>query len=544
MEIPRVTLPTRERLQALTAHARQHKWLRPGYIAFAAYVLFVLHSAWVSEDAYITLRVLDNFFHGYGLRWNISERVQVYTHPLWMLLHIPLNVIFSNLFLSNVILSVVCMGGAVYLTLATVKKPLLVTLCCLYLPLLASKALRDYSTSGLENPLSDLLFAAFGYVLLKRYDHPKFWLYLSLATSLSLLNRLDTIILYAPTLTWLAYNRTRDINWKHAALGTLPLLLWFAFSLFYYGFLFPNTKYAKLDTALAAFRYVRHGIAYMRYTMIMDPVTALATLVAFGCLIMALMKTPPVLYRLNHLPTCIAIGVCWYVFYVIYIGGDYMVGRFWALPAFIGVWLLYVFLPDNLNPKIFYSLAVFLFVIGTPFPIANSLRKHCPACYMNPHPMIDAKMMFSGNFLFPATGGINTDAHHKFVGWAEALSKKAPGHVEKAHFIGMLGYYSGPGNVLIDELALADPLLARLPVTREDGFFTGHFKRAIPDGYIYAVKTGSTEKMDPSLALYYEKLRLITSGDLLDPARLKTIIAFNLGTYEHWKRDYLTCSVW
>lgn len=45
-----------------------------------------IRSAWVVDDAYITFRTIDNFIHGYGLTWNTMERVQVYTHPLWMIL--------------------------------------------------------------------------------------------------------------------------------------------------------------------------------------------------------------------------------------------------------------------------------------------------------------------------------------------------------------------------------------------------------------------------------------------------------------------------
>ena len=43
-------------------------------------------SAWIQDDAFITLRTVDNFVEGYGLRWNPAERVQSYTHPLWMFL--------------------------------------------------------------------------------------------------------------------------------------------------------------------------------------------------------------------------------------------------------------------------------------------------------------------------------------------------------------------------------------------------------------------------------------------------------------------------
>ncbi len=46
----------------------------------------VLRAAWLSDDSYITLRTIDNFWNGYGLRWNVIERVQTFTDPLWMLL--------------------------------------------------------------------------------------------------------------------------------------------------------------------------------------------------------------------------------------------------------------------------------------------------------------------------------------------------------------------------------------------------------------------------------------------------------------------------
>src|SRR5262249_5814323 len=58
-------------------------WL---YVATAFCVLAIGRAAWLSDDAYITLRTIDNVWNGYGLRWNVVERVQAYTHPLWMLL--------------------------------------------------------------------------------------------------------------------------------------------------------------------------------------------------------------------------------------------------------------------------------------------------------------------------------------------------------------------------------------------------------------------------------------------------------------------------
>ena len=36
------------------------------------------------------MRTVDNFVNGYGLTWNVAERVQAYTHPLWMFLLFPI----------------------------------------------------------------------------------------------------------------------------------------------------------------------------------------------------------------------------------------------------------------------------------------------------------------------------------------------------------------------------------------------------------------------------------------------------------------------
>lgn len=48
-----------------------------------AVFLVVLSVSYLDEDAFISFRVVDNFVHGHGLRWNIDERVQVFTNPLW-----------------------------------------------------------------------------------------------------------------------------------------------------------------------------------------------------------------------------------------------------------------------------------------------------------------------------------------------------------------------------------------------------------------------------------------------------------------------------
>ena len=41
-----------------------------------AFFLLLIRTAWLDDDAYITFRTVDNVLHGYGLRWNVLNRVQ------------------------------------------------------------------------------------------------------------------------------------------------------------------------------------------------------------------------------------------------------------------------------------------------------------------------------------------------------------------------------------------------------------------------------------------------------------------------------------
>ena len=52
-------------------------------------LISALSCAWIADDAFISLRVVENAADGFGLRWNTDERVLVFSHPLWLLLHLP-----------------------------------------------------------------------------------------------------------------------------------------------------------------------------------------------------------------------------------------------------------------------------------------------------------------------------------------------------------------------------------------------------------------------------------------------------------------------
>ena len=117
-------------------------------------------TTWLVDDAYITFRTADNFVHRYGLTWNVSERVQAYTNPLWLFLFSACYWLTEEAYYTPIFLSIAVSLTAAAVLVRCIARSAFSALLCLSL-LLSSKAFVDYSTSGLENPLTHLLLALF-----------------------------------------------------------------------------------------------------------------------------------------------------------------------------------------------------------------------------------------------------------------------------------------------------------------------------------------------------------------------------------------------
>jgi len=74
-------------------------------IGIVLLVMSLIRTAWLSDDAYITFRTADNIIHGYGLVWNTAERVQTYTHPLWLALIAPAFAATGEVYYTAIVLS-------------------------------------------------------------------------------------------------------------------------------------------------------------------------------------------------------------------------------------------------------------------------------------------------------------------------------------------------------------------------------------------------------------------------------------------------------
>lgn len=499
------------------------------YTVFAiAVITQTVVTSWVDEDAFITFRVVDNFIQGFGLRWNVVERVQAYTNPLWMLLHIPVYAITDNIVVTTSFLGWVCLLGSLYLGQLSLGRDLLRNTALFLCPLLITTTNAAYFTSGLEGPLLNVLFAGFAWVVVCR---PKrFWFWLSMMTALSMLTRLDAIILYAPMWGVVLRSQWKNHPWKEVFWGWAPLLAWLLFSLFYYGFLLPNTAPAKLGGHLPQSDYLRSGVAYAYDFLLADPWTAAA-------IVIALLYLPWLAWRRRDPDTiaaaALAMGIALYCAYIVWIGGAQLSSRMFSLPAFAVTWLWAWRFP-------FSQIKVYLAVVGAMWITQHWLayspeERHAVPC------IAQAQI-----------GGVPW-AHHMWVRdgawWQYRLNPPdvaqkpdhAPRdfHVMVTNVIGNYGFYTGPYEVIIDPVALSDPLLARLPAASAHLEKVGDVTRIIPPGYDRAILGGDMTGFPPPLAEYYQKIQVITRGDLWDMERLKTIILFHLGAYDDSLNAYI-----
>src|SRR5262245_18067123 len=143
--------------------------------------------------------------------------------------------------------------------------------------ILSSKAFVDYSSSGLEYPLSYFLLTLF-VMRISSWDDaaplPEQLPPLLLIASLAFVNRADTILLYFPALVWLLWRRIRELRLAdlgRLALASAPAWGWLLFSLIYYGFPFPNTYYAKAAFGAPRWLQLQQGAAYVVSSLRFDP---------------------------------------------------------------------------------------------------------------------------------------------------------------------------------------------------------------------------------------------------------------------------------
>ena len=100
--------------------------------------------------------------------------------------------------------------------------------------------------------------------------------------------------------------------------------------------------------------------------------------------------------------------------------------------------------------------------------------------------------------------------------------------------------YTNSDIYLNDTYCLGDPLLSKLPAVYNPSWRVGHLKRVCPEEYRYSVEEDKNLISDPDLREYYDKILLITRGDLFSTERLKAVMDLNTGKYDYLVENYVS----
>ena len=547
---------------------------------FAAWVF--LKNAWVHEDAYIIFRSVEQVFAGNGPVWNPHERVQTFTSPLWFGV-----LVLSRFFSANLYLNAIGISLALWLfTLRNIQRlaPNSLAFAIAVLLCTASTAIHDYTSSGLENVVA---YALITYFLLQLTLLPRDVLSpgatfrslirLCLAFGLIAVTRHDLVpLMVVPTGFVLWRHRRLPSHrqwWILAAVTLFPLVAWTLFSLVYYGFPWPNTAYAKLNTGVDRADLLANGLIYLRMAILHDAITP-ATIVTSLLVVCYCAST---VYRFAGL------GILLNVAYVVWIGGDYMLGRFLSYACLVAVCLLILQLPTiassfsrreshrqgrtgiALRPWALDSIVIAVVAIyavsyhHTPV----NCRRADPAHRTSTFRVDSARAVWAdmalANYL---SGGPEVDIWPNNRLAREGLQiRESSDPVYRQRGIGIRGYMAGTEKIIVDVMALGDPFLARLPLRNSEDWYSGHFRRILPAGYERLLEamwryekrleargllesSGRLERLEslnrlypiapPALNDFYRRLAIVTQAeDLWSLRRLKTILQFNLGAYDH-----------
>ena len=222
-------------------------------------------------------------------------------------------------------------------------------------------------------------------------------------------------------------------------------------------------------------------------------------------------------------------GVFGYLGYVVYVGGDFMAGRFFAVP-FIAVLFLTICVPRDRYPRVlsqrqFYytvtSVGVVIITLAflsgpTPFSATQVIAGQR---FEQANGIVDERSVYTGmkrtfldlfdlennqvdSFRFPMEAIQQPDVHISLLDEAadswprkSANDSQYPIAVGDTCGIGATAIMAGPRIHWVDSCALADRFLASVRFDKPE-WRIGHFVRAIPEGYLEAI-----QRNDPNLLM-------------------------------------------
>lgn len=315
----------------------------------------------------------------------------------------------------------------------------------------------------------------------------------------------------------------RRTSTKAALIFLAPTVVVAAASWWYYGYPLPNTAVAKLTSSISVVERIQYGVAYWRDSFVyFDPVPV-ALLAASAAMALVVRSGRALAW---------AGGGMMHAAYVVWIGGDFMAGRFThtaMLLSICGLGFALAEIPRHPARRLFERAVR----CGAMVSFAGVLvwgGVGAWAMVSSGAEFRNAK--FFGSGLLADEKGFYARYHHwsnflpllvasEQVRWVRSKDfSDAASPLVLCGNLGAAGMFFGPRVHIIDLCGLSDAFLARLPPVKSAEWRAGHDVRLLPEGYYESILEGRNRLVDPSLRSLLDTVWLGIRANLTEPERI------------------------
>lgn len=482
-------------------------WLPLASLLILAYGLYrAIALRWISDDAFITMRYVKNFVEGKGLVYNVGERVEGYTHFLWLMLLAAAQAIGFDPVDASIWLGIAAYAGILVLLLAISLREHKQNLKTLWLPVAAALFALNYDTAewasgGLETSFYTLLILGAFYIwFYTKYSEQRRLLLSGMVLALVALTRPDGVLF---TVTAILLLTIRGIRVKQPLLKVsktigllllpsivigVPYLLW---KYSYYGDILPLTYYTKS----AGEDYFGQGIFYI---WLYFRVHFISAIVLFAAIVLLLRKPNRVeksdeIYPGSPSITALVAIAVYLILFVARVGGDFMFARF-VIPVVPFFCIVVERVIDRLPARfVKYRIGVAAFLLAAV--LAEDRVATTDLFHLNDNGTREENwnLVVGGETRFIADerwyyydheiGDLprgNMDAYTEIGKFLEPIFKGLPITVAIPGSMNMIAYYADLP-MEINEYGLTDAYIAHLPLSNRGHI--GHEKKA-PEEYL------------------------------------------------------------
>jgi hypothetical protein len=241
--------------------------------AVALYVVLVALVHQHADDGYIALRYVQNLMDGHGLVYNAGERVEGYNCFLWLILVGAVSAVLPAVPMHLVAEGIGIAAGIATLILTAVvaQKRYGLSGWWAVVPALlmaGHSGFIAWTTGGLETTLFAGMILAGAALYLRWLETGRSPLAAPVFMGIATLTRPDAVPVFLAIVSHAAFVTLRQHGLRGALLlcarwgaaYAAVILPWFLWRYNYYGWLLPNTAYAKVGTGMAQYR---RGVEYI-----------------------------------------------------------------------------------------------------------------------------------------------------------------------------------------------------------------------------------------------------------------------------------------